>query len=78
MIEIVVWLSAYSSCIEMIVAGFDFVPLSLLCRGNCWSLALCLASCVEVVVLESGVVHSKFVITNSLVKVPCVGGPVWT
>ena len=26
--------------------------LFLLCRGDCWSLALYLASCVEVVVLE--------------------------
>ena len=42
-------------------------------------LALCLASCVEVVVLEREELCSpKFVITNSSVEVPCVGGPVWT
>ena len=41
-------------------------------------LALYLASCVEVVVLERGVVYSKFVIANSSVEVPCVGGHMWT
>ena len=39
-------------------------------------LALCLASCVEVVVLEGGVVYSKFVIANSSMEVPFVEGPV--
>ena len=32
-------------------------------------LTLCLASCVEAIVLERGVVYSKFVIANSSVKV---------
>ena len=39
-------------------------------------LALCLASSVEVVVLERGVVHFKFVIAIFSVEVPFVGGPV--
>ena len=41
-------------------------------------LALCLASSVEVVVFERGVVYSKFVIANFSMEVPFVGGPVWT
>ena len=41
-------------------------------------LALYLASCVEVVVLERGDVYPKFVFANSLVEVPYVGDPVWT
>ena len=46
--------------------------LSLLCRGD-RVLTLCLASCVEMVVLERGVVHSKFVIANFSVEVTFVG-----
>ena len=41
-------------------------------------LSLCLASRVEVIVLKRGVVYSNFVIANSSVEVPLVGGPVWT
>ena len=41
-------------------------------------LALCLASCIKVVVLEIGVVYLNFIIANSSVEVPFVGGPVWT
>ena len=41
-------------------------------------LALCLASFVEVVVLESGVAYYMFVIAKFSVEVLCVGGPVWT
>ena len=40
-------------------------------------LALCLASCVEVLLLERGVVYSYFVFAKSSVEVPCVGSPVW-
>ena len=51
------------SCVDVIVVEFGFVPefgfvlLSLLSRVIV-VLALCLASCVEVVVLERGVVYS--------------------
>jgi len=57
---------------------FGFVPLSLLCRGNCCfgfvSCLLCRGGCVR----EKGAIYSKFVIANSSVEVPCVGGHVWT
>ena len=33
---------------------------------------LCLTSCVEVVLLERGVVYSQFVLPKSSVEVPCV------
>jgi len=54
---IVLWVCVYPFCVKMIVVEFGFMPLSLLCRGDC-CLALCLASCVEVVVLEREVVYS--------------------
>ena len=57
---------------------FWLSALSLLCEVIV-VLALCLASCVEVVVLlERGVVYSYFVFVKSSVEVPYVGGPVWT
>ena len=56
---------------------FDFVPHPS-CVEMIVVLALGPASCVEMVVLEKGVVYSNFVIANSSVEVPCVEGPVWT
>ena len=44
--------------------------LIALCVEEIVVLALCLASCVEVVVLERGVVYSKFVFTKSSAEVP--------
>ena len=60
------------SCVEVIVIWL--CALSLLCKRNC-VLVLCLASCLEVGVLKRGVVYSKFVIANSSVEVPFMGGP---
>ena len=45
---------------------------SFLCFG------LVPTSYVEVVMLERGVVYSKFIIANSSEEVPIVGGVVWT
>ena len=56
---------------------FGFLPIPLYVEVIV-ILALSLASCVEVVILERGVEYSYFVIAKSSVEVPCVGGPVWT
>ena len=35
-VEVVLfWVCVHPSCVEVIVVEFDFVPLSLLCRGDC-------------------------------------------
>ena len=41
-------------------------------------LALCLASCVELVGCLRGVVYSKIVLPKSSVEVPCMRSLVWT
>ena len=55
--EVVLWICGYPSCEEVIVVEFGFVPLSLLYRGD-YCFGFVLASCVEGVVLERGVVYS--------------------
>jgi len=32
---VVLWVCGYPSCVEVIVVEIGFVPLSLLCRGDC-------------------------------------------
>ena len=49
--EVVLWVCDYPSCVEVIVVEFDFVPYPS-CVEVIVVLALCLASCVEVVVGE--------------------------
>ena len=75
--EVVIWACGYPSCEEVIVVIVWISALSLLYEVIV-VLALCLASCVKVVVLERGVVYFKFVFTKFSVEVPCVGGPMWT
>ena len=49
--EVVLWICVHPSCVEVIVVEVLALCLSFLCRGDCWSLALCLACCVDVVAI---------------------------
>ena len=73
---VMLWVYGCPSCVEVIVVEFGFVPLSLLYKGDCcfgfMPYLLSRGDCVE-----RGVVYSNFVIANSSMEVPCVGGPVW-
>ena len=70
------WLSAYPSCVEVIVVEFGFVPLSLFCRGDCCftfvPCLLCRGGCVG----EEELCTRNFVIINLSVEIPFVGDPV--